>query len=67
MYPPFKRTLAPTDRLVFEKCLKGAAVFCASVTLLAVCAFVVGHISGGSRGDVAILSKSPPASPALRH
>ena len=66
MYPPFKHTLTPTDRLVFEKCLKGASVFCA-VTFLVVCAIVAGYINGGSRGEVAILSKSSPSPPPRGH
>lgn len=62
MYPPFKRTLAPPNRFAFERCLKGAAVFCASITLLVVLAIVTGHkISGSQRESAALLQSSPSA------
>jgi hypothetical protein len=64
MYRPFKRTLSPADRALFEKWLRGIAVLYGIITLLAVCAIAIGQTVGGhARSDVAAISTSPSTLP----
>jgi hypothetical protein len=64
MYPPYKHTLTPADRVMFEKWLLGTAVFYGAVALVVVCAIVLGHtIRGSAQSDVAVIDTSSPSLP----
>jgi hypothetical protein len=64
MYPPYKRTLTPADRVIFEKWLWGIATFYGALALLFVLTIAIGHTIGGyTQGEVAALNMSSPSSP----
>jgi hypothetical protein len=62
MYPPYKRTLTPADRIIFEKWMRGIAAFYGALALLIVSAIAIGHAIGGNAQDdiAAITTSSPP-------
>jgi hypothetical protein len=64
MHPPYKRTLTPADRLIFERWLRGVAVFYAALALLVVSAVAIGHVVGNTANNLAAITESSPPSPA---
>jgi hypothetical protein len=64
MYPPYKRTLTPADRLTFQKWLRGIAVFYAALALLVVSAVAIGHVAGNTARNLAAITESSPPSSA---
>ena len=63
MYAPYKRTLTPADRLIFEKWLRGIAVFYGALALLVVSAFAIAHAVSNTESNLAAITRpSPPSS-----
>jgi hypothetical protein len=64
MYPPYKRTLTPADRLIFEKWLRGIAAFYGALALLVLSAVAIGHVVGNTENNLAAITESSPPSSA---
>jgi len=64
MYAPYKHTLTPADRLIFEKWLRGVAAFYGALALLVVSAIAIGQVAGNTGSNLAAITKSPAPSSA---
>ena len=64
MFYTYKRTVVAADRAIFNRWLRGVAVFYGLISLVIACAAAVdSHYTGGKRhNDIAAITSSPPSS-----